>query len=73
MASLNPKDPLLSLRDVTAELGLSAATIYRHVAARTFPEPTRIGKNVRWRRSTIEALKGPRPVDNDWQILGVAQ
>ena len=58
MKSANPHiDPMLTVREIAAELNLSVPTIYRHLDAGIFPRPVRIGRSVRWRRSTIEAIK----------------
>ena len=47
---------LLSVKDVSAALNISTATIWRHVKAGTLPEPIAIGRLKRWRRTDIEAI-----------------
>lgn len=47
---------LLRLKDVTAKSGLSRSTIYRRIAAGTFPAPLALGPGtVRWRLSDVDA------------------
>ena len=45
---------LLRLREVRTMIGLSAATIYRNVAAGTFPRPVKVGGASRWRLSDLQ-------------------
>ena len=47
---------LLNIKDVSAALNISTATIWRHVKAGSFPSPVKIGRLKRWRRSDIEAI-----------------
>ena len=47
-------DPLLGIRQVGDWLGVSPSTIRRKVALGTFPAPILIGRQLRWRTSTIE-------------------
>ncbi|MEC9267463.1 MAG: helix-turn-helix domain-containing protein [Pseudomonadota bacterium] len=44
----------LSFRTVMEIYGVSRSTVYRRVADGTLPQPIRIGKLVRFRRSEIE-------------------
>ena len=46
---------LLRLRDVRLMVSLSPATIYRGVAAGTFPRPVKVGAASRWRVSDLLA------------------
>lgn len=46
---------LLRLKAVKAKVGFSASTIYRWVAAGSFPQPMRIGFGSAWRESDIDA------------------
>jgi excisionase family DNA binding protein len=55
--TLPATDPMVTVREIAAELRLSVPTIYKHLEAGTFPPPVRIGRSVRWRRSTIDAIK----------------
>ena len=49
-------DRLLTAADVQAVVGLGHATIYRRIAAGTFPRPRRLSPGcVRWRLSAINA------------------
>jgi prophage regulatory protein len=48
------KDSLLRIADVKKRTGLSTATIYRRVAARTFPPSVKLGvKAVAWYESDV--------------------
>lgn len=48
------KDTLLRIADVKRRTGLSTATIYRRVAARTFPPSVKLGiKAVAWYESDV--------------------
>ncbi|WP_210210465.1 helix-turn-helix transcriptional regulator [Methylocystis hirsuta] len=51
-------DPLLTTPMVAAELNVSLPTIWRWRKAGKFPDPVNLPGNPRWRRSTIEKLKG---------------
>lgn len=56
-------DPLLTRREVEAEVGLGRSTIYRMMDAGKFPRPRRISPGtVRWPRSEIESWKERQPV-----------
>lgn len=57
-------DALLKVGTVETVTGLSAATIYRRVAVRQFPEPVRLGNRcTRWRARDIRAwLAAQEPV-----------
>lgn len=47
---------LLRLADVEAKTGIKRSTIYRRIAAETFPAPLSLGPGtVRWRLSDVEA------------------
>ena len=59
-AALNP-DAFLRMRTVEAITALSAATIYRKLAAKGFPEPVRDGKRcTRWRAGAVQAWLAAR-------------
>lgn len=47
---------LLNIKDVSAALNISTATIWRHVKAGSFLSPVQIGRLKRWRRANIEAI-----------------
>jgi prophage regulatory protein len=50
---------LLRLKDVQQKVGLGSSTIYRKIAAGTFPRPLSLGEGtVRWRLSEIDAWIG---------------
>lgn len=51
-----PRQWLLSDRDVANLLGLSRATVWRRVADGTLPKPVKIGGLTRWVSSEIEAV-----------------
>lgn len=46
---------LLPLKDVRARVGLSTATIYRMMAASTFPKQRKVGAKSLWRSDEIDA------------------
>ena len=56
MPVVTPGEPplLLSVRDVAVLLGCSPRHLYRLVDAGAFPKPIRLGKLIRWTRSSIE-------------------
>ena len=58
-------DRLLSIRSVRALIDVSDRGLRRWIAAGKFPPPdVRIGRNLRWRQSTIDAvIKGEYGVD----------
>ena len=39
----------LTAKELSARLGISISSVYRRIADGTLPEPTRIGRLVRWR------------------------
>jgi prophage regulatory protein len=46
---------LLTARDVAARLSMSTRTLYRLVAAGSFPRPVRLGRRfARWRASDVQ-------------------
>lgn len=46
---------LLRLRQVMDQTGLGSSTIYRHIAAGTFPAPLKIGgHSARWLQADLE-------------------
>ena len=51
---------LLSVREVAQAFGTSERTIWRWAATGEIPAPMRIGRSVRWRRSTVEAFLDKR-------------
>ena len=59
--------PLLTIRDVQRMTTLSRASIYRFMAAGTFPKSVAIGPNRRaWKRSEVEAwAEAPSNWDTD--------
>ncbi len=53
---------LLRMRDLTAEYGLSPASVYRWIGEGTFPLPLTLGSNsVAWYREEIETWLRSRP------------
>lgn len=55
LSALDVPDALLKLATVCALTGLSAATIYRKVAAGDFPKPVRMGPRcTRWKSDGIK-------------------
>ena len=66
-----PLDKLLTIKQVTAQTGLSRSTIYRRMQEGEFPKPKRIGpRATRWRESQLRAwLDGLRASDGDhWRL-----
>jgi len=60
MSSPIQADPLVPARQVQAEFGVTAMTLWRWVARRDttgFPPPIKINKRNYWRRSALEAFK----------------
>lgn len=51
----SPDDALLTFAQVAAMTKLSRATIYRGIAAGTFPAPAKIGAASRWSRNEVNA------------------
>lgn len=45
---------LLKVEEVAAMLGLSERTVWRLASSGEFPQPIKLGRSVRWARSTIE-------------------
>jgi len=50
MSALAESTPIimLKLKDVQERVGLGSSTIYRRMAAGTFPRPANMGGSVRW-------------------------
>lgn len=47
---------LLRLRQVMSQTGMGSSTIYRHIAAGTFPAPLKIGgHSARWLQASVDA------------------
>ncbi len=58
-----PTTRLLRIRDLEQKVGLSRATIYRRIAAGTFPRPRQVGEQaVAWVESEVDTWIGSRPV-----------
>lgn len=56
LQALQLPDALLKMQTVTQATGISSATVYRGVAAGTFPQPVRMGKRcTRWRAVDVRA------------------
>jgi prophage regulatory protein len=54
IAAAQLADALLKIQTVVAVTGLSASTVYRRVAAGTFPEPIDLGKRCkRWKSGAV--------------------
>ncbi len=47
---------LLGVREVATYLGLSTASVWRHVKRKNLPAPIRIGGSTRWNRSDLESF-----------------
>ncbi|WP_431196867.1 helix-turn-helix transcriptional regulator [Pseudomonas baetica] len=45
----------MTIEDLISELRLSRATIYRIIKRDGFPQPHKIGKLSRWRKTEVEA------------------
>ncbi|HEY0626719.1 MAG TPA: AlpA family phage regulatory protein [Allosphingosinicella sp.] len=55
-------DRLMTRHEVEAECGLTRSSIYRGIAAGTFPAPKKVGRRaVRWPESAIAAWKAEQP------------
>jgi len=55
-------DRFMRLPEVRAACGLGSSTIYRHIAAGTFPKPVRLSETaVAWYESEIRAWQQSRP------------
>jgi excisionase family DNA binding protein len=52
---MKPVDPLLTIREVAANLKVSIATVNRRVADGTLPKPLKLGRLSRWAQSEILA------------------
>ncbi|MEM9628920.1 MAG: AlpA family phage regulatory protein [Pseudomonadota bacterium] len=59
----------LRLAQVKARVGLSTATIYRHIKAGKFPRPVPLTENtVAWPSDELEAWEDGRIAERDQQI-----
>ena len=68
--SAEPLERLLSIKQITAETGISRSTIYRLLRNGTFPTPIRLGKRgMRWLESEIKAWLRKRK-DADGEDIG---
>ena len=65
--SIEPLDRLLTIKQITAETGISRSTIYRLIQKGLFPKPIAIGDRCkRWRESTIRLwLAGLKASDEE--------
>ncbi len=62
MTDVQPIDRFMRLPEVKESCGLSSSTIYRHIAAGTFPRPVRITEGaVAWYESEIVTWQQSRP------------
>ena len=53
--SLNNLDPLLSIKDLKALLGVGESTIWQWVRDGKFPKPIKLSKTLsRWKQSKVE-------------------
>jgi predicted DNA-binding transcriptional regulator AlpA len=52
---------LLKDSEVAALLGLGRTTVWLYVSKGILPEPIKLGRSARWRRSEIEAVIAPTP------------
>lgn len=53
----------LRMASVIRRIGLGRSTIYRLIAAQTFPAPVKLaGRAVGWRRSDLDSWSAARPV-----------
>lgn len=51
----SPRVTLLSIEQVQAATGLAPSTLYALVAENKFPKPVKIGRQNKWRESTLIA------------------
>ena len=47
---------LLTVKEVSALVGLGVSTVWGQVRKGNFPAPIKIGGSTRWRRADVEAL-----------------
>lgn len=56
LSAVQLDDALLRIQTVADATGLSAASLYRKLAAKEFPQPVRLGKRcTRWRAADVRA------------------
>lgn len=58
-----PQEVLYRLRDVVTITGRKRSTLYRDIAAGTFPRPVQLGpQSVAWKKSELDAWITSRPL-----------
>jgi excisionase family DNA binding protein len=60
---MNHHQELLSVRQISNELGISESTIWRWSKLGIITAPIPIGRQRRWRRSTVDAIKSGAVTD----------
>lgn len=66
MRIAEPLDRLLTIKQITAEIGISRSTIYRRIREGAFPKPVRIGpRATRWRESAIRVWVAGLPASDE--------
>lgn len=45
---------LLDVKEVAGFLNIGVSTVWRHVKSGDIPKPLKIGRSVRWRKSTLD-------------------
>jgi len=51
-----PEKKLLSVKEVSVELGIGVTTVWCQVKKGNLPAPIKVGGSTRWRREEIEAV-----------------
>jgi len=54
--TIPPDERLLRLREITARLGVSRATVYQWISLGKFPPPTKLGKSSCWPWSVVRQV-----------------
>lgn len=62
----------MNIHEICDLFGVSRSTIDRRVKNRTFPQPFRIGKTLRWTRKSVMSYKAKKDaLCNDYQFRAV--
>ena len=70
MRIVEPLDRLLTIKQITAEIGISRSTIYRRMREGTFPKPIRIGpRATRWPESAIKVWLAGLRASNEEEVV----
>ncbi|MEP1929695.1 MAG: helix-turn-helix domain-containing protein, partial [Roseibium sp.] len=51
-------DQLLNVKEIAERADISVASVWRLTKAKIFPQPTRVGKTVRWPESRLKKYLG---------------